>query len=181
MFEKSRRCVDCKQLTQDVRLYGATSGPLAASLMTKFDLESMHQLELLVLHDFDRRNKTEQGPLPSPVSVVMAPSSHPILPEQVKAIVRRSPDASPPSIEDLSTPNGTAHRKLREALTLTRKEFAARYHIPLATLHDWEHETLETRSIDLCLSDHYRAPPHDRAARPCKGGSEPTDRGIALL
>src|SRR5262249_28036283 len=37
--------------------------------------------------------------------------------------------------------NGTAdsaRRTLRRALGLTQEEFAARYHIPLGTLRDWE-------------------------------------------
>ena len=67
----------------------------------------------------------------------------PILPQQVEAIARRSPDASPPSVEDFQPIIAPRIAALREALALTRTEFAKRYHIPLATLHDWEHELSE--------------------------------------
>jgi putative transcriptional regulator len=49
------------------------------------------------------------------------------------------PDAQPRSEDDLArmrqTPRVTL---LRRALALTQEEFAARYHIPLGTLRDWE-------------------------------------------
>jgi putative transcriptional regulator len=35
-------------------------------------------------------------------------------------------------------PTGAAHKTLRRALALKQEEFAARYHIPLGTLRDWE-------------------------------------------
>lgn len=68
----------------------------------------------------------------------------PILREPGEAIGRRSPDAPPPSVRDFQPICSAPHiATLREALALTRKEFAARYHIPLATLRDWEHELSE--------------------------------------
>jgi putative transcriptional regulator len=64
------------------------------------------------------------------------------MPEQVKEAVPQGPDAHPLSAEDAQpmrlTPPHVA--SLRRALFLTQKEFAARYHIPLATLSDWERE-----------------------------------------
>lgn len=64
----------------------------------------------------------------------------PLMPEQVKE--GRGPDAQPLSAEDAQpmqlTPPHVA--SLRRALFLTQKEFAARYHIPLATLRNWEQE-----------------------------------------
>ena len=57
----------------------------------------------------------------------------PLMPEQVKEAEPQGPDAqlhlTPPHVASL-----------RRALFLTQKEFAARYHIPPATLRDWERE-----------------------------------------
>lgn len=65
-----------------------------------------------------------------------------LMPEQVKEAVPQGADAQPLSTEDAQpmqlTPPHVA--SLRRALFLTQKEFAARYHIPLATLRDWEQE-----------------------------------------
>ena len=65
-----------------------------------------------------------------------------LIPEQVKEAVPQGPDAQPLSAEDAQpmhlTPPHVA--SLRRALFLTRKEFAARYHIPLDILSDWERE-----------------------------------------
>ena len=66
----------------------------------------------------------------------------PLMPEQVKEAVPQGPDGQPLSAEDAEplhlTPPHVA--SLRRALFLTQTEFAARYHIPLATLRDWERE-----------------------------------------
>jgi putative transcriptional regulator len=66
----------------------------------------------------------------------------PLMPEQVKEAVPQGPDAQPLSAEDAETMHLTPPHvaSLRRALFLTQKEFAARYHIPLATLRDWERE-----------------------------------------
>ena len=49
------------------------------------------------------------------------------------------PDAQPLSEDDLARMRQTPRVKLlRRALALTQEEFAARYHIPLGTLRDWE-------------------------------------------
>ena len=49
------------------------------------------------------------------------------------------PDAQPLSDDDLARMRQTPRVKLlRCALALTQEEFAARYHIPLGTLRDWE-------------------------------------------
>ena len=67
----------------------------------------------------------------------------PLIPEQVQ--VPLGPDPQSPSIQD-SQP---AHLKpphvarLRRALFMTQREFAAHYRIPLATLRDWERERAE--------------------------------------
>ena len=64
----------------------------------------------------------------------------PLMPEQDKEAVPQSPDAHPPSAEDAQPMHLTQPHvaSLRRALFLTQKEFAARYHIPLAILRDWE-------------------------------------------
>jgi putative transcriptional regulator len=48
-------------------------------------------------------------------------------------------DARPLSDEDFKRMRRTPRAKvIRRALELTQEEFAARYHIPLGTLRDWE-------------------------------------------
>jgi putative transcriptional regulator len=49
------------------------------------------------------------------------------------------PDAQPLSAADLKRMKRTPQAKIiRRALGITQEEFAARYHIPLGTLRDWE-------------------------------------------
>jgi putative transcriptional regulator len=49
------------------------------------------------------------------------------------------PDARPMTPEQLAKARRVPRVKtLRRALGLTQEEFAARYHIPLGTLRDWE-------------------------------------------
>lgn len=49
------------------------------------------------------------------------------------------PDAQPLSISDLKRMKRTPQAKIiRRASGMTQEEFAARYHIPLGTLRDWE-------------------------------------------
>jgi len=49
------------------------------------------------------------------------------------------PDAQPLTAASVKRMSRTAQAKLiRRALGLTQQEFAARYHIPLGTLRDWE-------------------------------------------
>ena len=49
------------------------------------------------------------------------------------------PDATPLSRADVRRMRRTPQVKvIRRALELTQEEFAARYHIPLGTLRDWE-------------------------------------------
>ena len=55
------------------------------------------------------------------------------------AIARADPDAQPLTEADLKRMKRTPQAKIiRRALELTQEEFAARYHIPLGTLRDWE-------------------------------------------
>jgi putative transcriptional regulator len=63
----------------------------------------------------------------------------PIVEEDVSAAARRDPDARPIAEEEFRTARRVPRVKtLRRALALTQEEFAARYHIPLGTLRDWE-------------------------------------------
>lgn len=59
--------------------------------------------------------------------------------EEVTAAAMSDPDARPTTPEQLRTARRVPRaRTLRRALALTQEEFAARYHIPLGTLRDWE-------------------------------------------
>jgi putative transcriptional regulator len=54
------------------------------------------------------------------------------------------PDAQPLTEDDLSRMKRTPQaRIIRRALGLSQEDFAARYHIPLGTLRDWEQGRVE--------------------------------------
>ena len=60
-------------------------------------------------------------------------------PSAVERAALADPDAQPLSLSDLKRMKRTPQAKLiRRALGLTQQEFAARFHIPLGTLRDWE-------------------------------------------
>src|SRR5450755_61726 len=57
----------------------------------------------------------------------------------VERAARAEPDAQPLTERDLKRMKRTPQAKIiRRALELTQEEFAARYHIPIGTLRDWE-------------------------------------------
>jgi putative transcriptional regulator len=59
--------------------------------------------------------------------------------EEVIAAALTDPDARPLTPEQLRAARRVPRTKtLRRALALTQEEFAARYHIPIGTLRDWE-------------------------------------------
>ncbi|MGA3258293.1 MAG: helix-turn-helix domain-containing protein [Bryobacteraceae bacterium] len=59
--------------------------------------------------------------------------------EAVERSARGDRDAQPLTDADLKRMRRTPRAKIiRRALDLTQEEFAARYHIPLGTLRDWE-------------------------------------------
>lgn len=59
--------------------------------------------------------------------------------EEVHAPALRDPDARSVSDEEFRRARKVPRAKtLRRALGLTQEEFAARYHIPIGTLRDWE-------------------------------------------
>lgn len=60
-------------------------------------------------------------------------------PDERRAAAFADPDAKPLTPEDLSRTRRTPQvRVIRRALGLSQEEFAARFHIPLGTLRDWE-------------------------------------------
>jgi putative transcriptional regulator len=63
----------------------------------------------------------------------------PMTDEEVHAAALSDPDNPPLSEEQLKQLKRVPRvRTLRRALGLTQEEFAARFHIPLGTLRDWE-------------------------------------------
>jgi putative transcriptional regulator len=59
--------------------------------------------------------------------------------EEVAVAALRDPDAQPLTPERLRSMRRVPRaRTIRRALSLTQEEFAARYHIPIGTLRDWE-------------------------------------------
>jgi len=60
-------------------------------------------------------------------------------PSTIERAALADPDARPLTPADLKRMRRTPQIKvIRRALGLTQEEFAARYHIPLGTLRDWE-------------------------------------------
>jgi len=63
----------------------------------------------------------------------------PMTEAEVEAAALADPDAQPMTPEQLARARRVPRVKtLRRALGLSREEFAARYHIPIGTLDDWE-------------------------------------------
>lgn len=63
----------------------------------------------------------------------------PMTPTQVSAAAAADPDARPMTADEFATARRVPRiSTLRRALGLTQEEFAARYHIPVGTLRDWE-------------------------------------------
>ena len=60
-------------------------------------------------------------------------------PKAIQAAARADRDSQPLTESDLKRMKRTPRAKIvRRALELTQEEFAARHHIPLGTLRDWE-------------------------------------------
>jgi putative transcriptional regulator len=63
----------------------------------------------------------------------------PMTEAEIETAAAADPDAKPMTAEELRSARRVPRTKtLRRALNLTQQEFAARYHIPLGTLRDWE-------------------------------------------
>ena len=59
--------------------------------------------------------------------------------DEIRAGAKADPDNLPLTKKDLALMKRAPRiRTLRRALSLTQEQFAARYHIPLGTLRDWE-------------------------------------------
>ncbi|MEA2876784.1 MAG: putative transcriptional regulator [Hyphomicrobiales bacterium] len=59
--------------------------------------------------------------------------------EQIESAAARDPDSSPLTPADFARMKRTPQVKIiRRALGLSQDDFAARYHIPIGTLRDWE-------------------------------------------
>jgi len=64
--------------------------------------------------------------------------------EEIHAAALADPDAQPLTPERLATMQRVPRvRGIRRALGLSQEEFAARYHIPVGTLRDWEQGRFE--------------------------------------
>ena len=64
--------------------------------------------------------------------------------EEIHAAALADPDAQPLTPERLAKMRRLPRTKsLRRALGLSQEEFAARYHIPVGTLRDWEQGRFE--------------------------------------
>jgi putative transcriptional regulator len=63
----------------------------------------------------------------------------PMTEAEIEAAAAADPDARPMTPDEIAKARRVPRvRTLRRALGLTQEEFAARYHIPLGTLRDWE-------------------------------------------
>ena len=66
-------------------------------------------------------------------------SPRPMTAAEIEAAAKADPDARPMTEEELRTARRIPRVKtMRRALGITQEEFAARYHVPLGTLRDWE-------------------------------------------
>jgi putative transcriptional regulator len=83
--------------------------------------------QLVQVHDDGRQTVLDKTPL------------RPMTEDEIMAAALSDPDAQPldDDIAAVRRPLPKA-RVIRRALHLTQEEFAARYHIPVGTLRDWE-------------------------------------------
>jgi putative transcriptional regulator len=100
-------------------------------------------------------------------------------PKAVERAARADRDAQPLTETDLKRMRRTPQAKIiRRALDLTQEEFAARYHIPLGTLRDWEQGRAEPdQPARAYLTLIARDPAHvDRTLNPSKSDLARIDR-----
>jgi putative transcriptional regulator len=70
------------------------------------------------------------------------------------------PDNRPLTEEDMKRMKRTPRAKvIRRALGLSQEDFAARYHIPIGTLRDWEQGRAEPDQAARALPDRHRPRP----------------------
>jgi putative transcriptional regulator len=81
---------------------------------------------------------------------------------QIHAAALSDPDAQPLTPQRLASMRRTPQvRVIRRALGLSQEEFAARFHIPLGTLRDWEQDRKEP---DTAARAYLRVIGHNPAA-----------------
>ncbi len=87
------------------------------------------------------RDGTLHRVMPDGTEVPM-PAPGPVVPRteaEIHAAAMRDPDARPMTDAEFARMKRVSRAKtIRRALGLTQEEFAARFHIPLGTLRDWE-------------------------------------------
>lgn len=72
-------------------------------------------------------------------TITSSKSLRAMTPEAIERAARADQDAQPLTASDFKRMKRTPRAKIiRRALELTQEEFAARFHIPLGTLRDWE-------------------------------------------
>lgn len=77
----------------------------------------------------------------TPEGLVALPDPEPLLPmsdEEIHARALTDPDNPPRDVDTRKWKPVPRVRTLRRVLGLTQEEFAAKYHIPVGTLRDWE-------------------------------------------
>jgi putative transcriptional regulator len=80
-------------------------------------------------------------------------------PKQIEAAANADRDNRPLSSADLSHMKRTPQvRVIRRALGISQEDFAARYHIPLGTLRDWE-QGRNPEAVKRALNRPQRAKP----------------------
>src|SRR4029077_15993351 len=81
-------------------------------------------------------------PSMSKMTISSQTTNHPLrrmTKKQVEAAAKSAPDNPPLSRTDLRRMKRTPQVKIiRRALGISQEDFAARYHIPIGTLRDWE-------------------------------------------
>lgn len=71
--------------------------------------------------------------------ITFAKTPRPMTADAIERAAQADRDAQPLTEDDLRRMKRSPQAKIiRRALELTQEEFAARYHIPLGTLRDWE-------------------------------------------
>jgi putative transcriptional regulator len=74
-----------------------------------------------------------------PTAIRTRKARRPMTQSAIQRAALADPEAQPLSLADLKRMKRTPQAKIiRRALGMTQEEFAARYHIPLGTLRDWE-------------------------------------------
>src|SRR6201987_239203 len=96
--------------------------------------------------------------------------------KDIEEAVQSDPDARPLTQDELKRMRRTPRVKvIRRALGLTQEEFAARYHIPVGTLRDWEQGRTEPDQPARAYRNVIAHDP-DGVRRALEAGPKPTPR-----